>query len=176
MTDLVVDKNGCLQIATPRIDQIFALQDAMMSMPTELQLDFNSGLKHTFSEGTYARELSMPKDMVIIGKIHRHSHINIVSKGKCMVFTTEGMKLIDATDHPVTFSSVAGTKRVVYMLEDTVWTTIHLTEETDLDKIEAEIIIDEKEYKEQLDMNKITTEILTYKAIIDAKNIDMVGC
>ena len=37
-------------------------------------------------------------------------------------------------------SSLPGTKRAVYAHPDVVWTTIHLTNETDLDKIEAEVI------------------------------------
>jgi hypothetical protein len=41
---------------------------------------------------------------------------------------------------PATFVSQPGTKRVVYALKDTVWTTVHVTESTDLDEIEAEII------------------------------------
>jgi hypothetical protein len=36
--------------------------------------------------------------------------------------------------------SEPGTKRAVYAETDVVWTTIHPTEETDLEKIEEEVI------------------------------------
>jgi hypothetical protein len=44
---------------------------------------------------------------------------------------------------PVTFVSPAGAKRVFYVEEDTILTTVHLTKETeeeDLDKVEDEVI------------------------------------
>jgi hypothetical protein len=155
----------------PTIHDIFALQYAMLALPKEQQVDSNKWLKHTFSEGTYARELSMPKGMLVIGKIHRHSHINIISRGKCIVYTTEGKQIIDATNHPVTFSSSPGTKRVGYMLEDTIWTTIHLTNSTDIDEIEKEVIISEEEffsnplnYSQQLNIECIKNDIsVNYK-------------
>ena len=41
---------------------------------------------------------------------------------------------------PYTFVSRPGTKRVGLAHADTVWVTIHATEETDLEKIEEEVI------------------------------------
>jgi hypothetical protein len=41
---------------------------------------------------------------------------------------------------PMSMISKAGTKRVVYAHEDSVWITVHVTRETDLEKIEDEII------------------------------------
>src|SRR5690348_7480671 len=38
----------------------------------------------------YAREMSAPKDSVIIGKIHRFPCINFVMKGRIVVATDEG--------------------------------------------------------------------------------------
>jgi len=90
--------------------------------------------------GTYARELRMPKGTVVVGKIHRHSHVNVISQGKVAVLTESGRELFEA---PYTFISQAGIQRAVYILEDTVWTTVHLTSnlgEDNLDKIEDEVI------------------------------------
>lgn len=89
---------------------------------------------------TYAREMFIPKDTLIIGKIHKHQHLNIISKGKVIVYTEFGEKNLEA---PITFVSEIGLKRSVYAVEDTLWTTIHLTKfanENDLDKIEDEVI------------------------------------
>jgi hypothetical protein len=56
------------------------------------------------------------------------------------VFTEFGDKYLVA---PCTFISEVGLKRAVYAEEDTIWTTVHLTEfenENDLVKIEQEVI------------------------------------
>jgi len=104
-------------------------------------------LKHYFTPKdkkygccTYAREMLIPKGTLIIGKIHRHEHLNFIAKGKVTVFTEFGQKDLEG---PCTFVSEIGLKRAVYALEDTLWTTVHLTEfvgEENLDKIESEVI------------------------------------
>ena len=107
----------------------------------------NCTLKHYFTPKdekygccTYAREMLIPKGTLIIGKIHRHQHLNFISKGKVTVFTEFGQKHLEA---PCTFISEVGLKRAVYAQEDTLWTTVHLTEfegEENLNKIESEVI------------------------------------
>ena len=104
-------------------------------------------LKHYFTPKdekygccTYAREMFIPKGTLIIGKIHRHQHLNFISAGRVRVFTEFGTKYLTA---PCTFISEVGLKRAVYAEEDTLWTTVHLTEftcESDLDKVEQEVI------------------------------------
>lgn len=94
-------------------------------------------LVHHFAPHQYGREIHMPKGLVIVGKLHKHSHVNVISKGKCIVQTFEGEELLEA---PATFVSPAGVQRAVYCLEDTVWTTLHSTDLTDLEEIEQEII------------------------------------
>ncbi len=112
--------------------KIMALQDIMAQMP---QLD--APVTHHFAPGNYAREIFLPKDMVVLGKIHNHAHINVISKGEVHVVTEFGTERYKA---PHTFVSEPGTKRCVIALEDTVWTTIHPTDETDLEKIEEQVI------------------------------------
>ena len=92
---------------------------------------------HYFAEGVYAREIFIPKGTVLTGKIHKTEHLNIISKGSIRVVTESGAHEIKA---PHTMVSLPGTKRAGYTLEDTVWTTIHATTETDFDKIEHELI------------------------------------
>jgi hypothetical protein len=93
-----------------------------------------------FKCGTYAREMTIPKGTVVVGKIHKHAHINIISKGEVSVVTEHGKKYYTA---PCTFISEVGLKRAVYAEEETIWTTIHLTNhlsENKLDEIEKEVI------------------------------------
>jgi hypothetical protein len=93
--------------------------------------------RHYFSNGLYAREITIPKGTLLTGKIHKTVHLNIISKGRIAVVTEFGEQIIEA---PATIVSQPGTKRVGYALEETVWTTLHGTDETDLEKLEAQLI------------------------------------
>jgi len=94
----------------------------------------------------YARPFLMPQGSVVIGKIHKHQHLNFIMVGKVSVATEFGKKYFQA---PCIFVSEAGLKRAVYAETDVLWVTVHLTKyntEADLDKIEDEIIA--KNYEE----------------------------
>lgn len=121
-------------------ERIARLEAVIAEMP---QMDFR--LKHTFTTGVYVREIFLPKGAVLVGKIHRHDHANFISYGDVTVLTKDGRQRLKG---PCTLVSTAGTKRAVYVHEDTVWTTIHAnpTNETDLAKIEDFVIC--KDYEE----------------------------
>jgi hypothetical protein len=75
---------------------------------------------------------------MLTGKIHRHSHPNFLMSGEVIVVTENGGK--EHLKAPLSMISEPGTKRAVVALEDTVWITVHVTNETDLDKIEDYVI------------------------------------
>lgn len=117
----------------PMLDKILRLEREMRALP---QVTIEP--VHHFSNGVYAREITIKKGTLLTGKMHATAHLNIISKGDISVLTDEGVRRIKA---PATIFSKAGIKRVGYAHEDTVWTTIHGTFETDLEKLEAELII-----------------------------------
>lgn len=102
-------------------------------------------LTHKFCDGFYVREIFIPKGMIIVGKIHKHSHPNFLLSGEVTVVTEEGIKRFKA---PQSLISPAGTKRVLYTHEDTVWVTCHTNQGNtqDLEKLEEQIIA--KDYVE----------------------------
>lgn len=88
----------------------------------------------------YARQIFLPKGSLVVGKIHKHQHLNFIMQGKVSVNTEFGKKYFEA---PCIFVSEIGLKRAVYAEEDSIWVTIHLTKyngEEHLEKIEDEVI------------------------------------
>ena len=93
-------------------------------------------LKHTFTDGIYVREIFIPAETFVIGQIHRHNHLNYITKGKVTVLTRDGLETLEG---PCTIYSTAGTKRALYTHTDTIWTTVHAnpTNEQDIPTLEA---------------------------------------
>jgi len=88
---------------------------------------------HHFAEGVYVRELRVPAGALVTSRIHKHSCVSIVSKGKAHVWTEEeGDRVVSA---PACWHTVAGSRRIGYVLEDLIWLTAHACEETDPDKV-----------------------------------------
>lgn len=130
-----VDDVTALPPEAPRAvirERIEALEAQMRRMP---QLPIET--RHYFAKGLYAREIFIPRGALLTGKIHREEHLNFISQGEISVVTEEGVKRLKA---PCTIVSQPGTKRVGYAHEDTIWTTVHATEETDLEKLETKLI------------------------------------
>jgi len=88
---------------------------------------------HYFSDGVYAREITIPQFCLLTGKIHKYENLNILSKGDISVMTENGMRRVQA---PFTIVSPPGTKRIAFAHEECVWTTILRTDLTDPDEIE----------------------------------------
>lgn len=125
------------EIPVPQV-LIQRLADAMRDLPqTEMPL------KHHFSHGVYGRELFIPKDTVLIGRVHKHSNMNVLLKGELTVTTEEGMKRVKA---PFLVVSPPGTMRAAYAHEDSVWVTFIGTHETDPDQIQEEFTFERFEH------------------------------
>ena len=109
---------------------------------------------HRFAPGVYLREIFMPKGSIVIGKIHKTEHFNVIIKGSCVVYTVEGREEYTA---PATFVSKAGVQKVVLMRDDCQWQTIHVTDETNIDAIEKEVIA---ESYDQFELEALTKKAL----------------
>jgi len=97
-------------------------------------------LQHTFLPGMYIREIFMPKGSKVTSKIHKERHPFFVMKGKARVWIDgSGWELIEAPYFGIT---EPGTRRVLDILEDTHWITIHKNGDDveDLQVIEDRII------------------------------------
>ena len=79
----------------------------------------------------------MPAGQIIISKIHKKLHPYFIMRGKVSILTDDGIQHIQA---PYSGITKPGTKRVLYMHEDTVFITVSVTDKTDLKEIEDEVI------------------------------------
>ena len=113
-------------------ERVFDLEKIMRTMP-----GLEIPVQHCFGDGVYARSITIPKDTLLTGKVHLTNHINAVLKGSITVMTDAGMQRITA---PALFSSKAGTKRIGYAHEETIWVTFLGTNDTDVDVIEDKLI------------------------------------
>jgi hypothetical protein len=78
---------------------------------------------HRFTDGMYIREIFMPAGSLITSKIHNTEHPYIVSYGKTAV-SIDGDEWNEITA-PYTGITQPGTRRVLYIIEDCIWTTFH---------------------------------------------------
>lgn len=94
---------------------------------------------HRWAHGLYIRETFMPAGALVVSKIHRYNNPAFIVQGRALVKSETEQHIVQAGDR---FITPAGTKRALYMLEDTVWVTVHPNpdNERDLDKIEARLI------------------------------------
>lgn len=126
-------------------DVIFKMEAVMKAMP-QVELE----VKHHFSKGVYARELIIPAGVTLCGEIHKYENLNILSQGTMLLY---GEGQISA---PFTIVSPPGTKRIAHTITDCIWTTIHGTDETDVDIIKAKFIAQsEAEYLEFIGANQL---------------------
>lgn len=136
MTEVVerIGEAPALLGVMPTRDQIEAFERELASHPGRVE---DLRVVHHFAPGIYARELHIPAGVALTGKEHRTEHLNVLSAGEMTVWTEQGMVRVAA---PFTVVSKPGAKRVGFAHTDCVWTTFHVTNETDLEKIEAEVI------------------------------------
>ena len=124
--------NEIIENFVPDIAAIKKLQHEMSQMPqAELQTE------HYFSDGMYCRKVHRLAGTLIVGKVHKKPHFFMVAKGQIIAWTENGMKTLNEGD---IVCSQPGTKRVTLAITDAIGITIHQTEKTDLDELEAELI------------------------------------
>lgn len=98
----------------------------------------NMPVTNYFAPGLYARELFIPKGTVLTGKIHKYANLSIMSAGALQLFMEDGSTPVVCA--PFTYVAEAGTRRAALALEDTVWTVVHATDETDVAEIEKQVV------------------------------------
>lgn len=117
------------QLALPNIavlDTILSEMGLMAGEPVGGMVEIpqvDCPITNHFTPGLYIREIFMPKGSLILSRMHKTTHPYTISMGHCRVWTAkDGVADFKA---PFTGITVPGTVRILYMHEDTVWTTYH---------------------------------------------------
>lgn len=126
-----------------RRNKIQDLQDYMLEGGHEAP---QVSVKHTFANGLYAREMSLKANSFVVGALHKTQHLYNISKGSCMVALEDKVEYLEA---PYSGITEIGDKRVITAITDLVWTTYHVTDETDPDIIAELITV--KDHRELLE-------------------------
>jgi hypothetical protein len=121
----------------PAIDFNSTLDEMELAMASMEAAD--CPVVHRFTPGLYVREITMPAGSIVASMVHKTEHPFVISKGSVQVVSeTEGAVTYSA---PYCGITKPGTRRVLHVLTETVWTTFHPTTETDIEKIAEEILI-----------------------------------
>jgi len=83
------------------------------------------------------REMFAPAGVLVLGHEHRTEHFNIVLSGRAIVWV-DG-KMIVATAGQVLTSKPG--RKLVIVLEDLRWLTVHPTTVTDLEQLERDLLV-----------------------------------
>lgn len=105
-------------------------------------------LEQRFQDGVYLREIFMPADTYVIGHVHRHAHWNMILTGRALVSFDGRMQEVKAGD---VIHSGPGAQKMLYIIEDCRWMTVHSnpTNCTDIAKLEEDIAVLDPETLEQ---------------------------
>ncbi len=115
--------------------KILALVHSMLAQ-TDGGPGIDMHVEHEIVDGMYFRKLFIPKGTLLAGKIHRVDCMNIVALGDITVLTELGCARLHAG---FTQPSRAGTLKIGFAHENTIFINAFRTDETDLEKIETAI-------------------------------------
>lgn len=89
-------------------------------------------VREYFAPGMYAREITIPRGVVLVGAVHKTENLAVLSKGVLELVTDDGTRVISA---PCIVRVMPGVQNAAIALEEAVWTNFFPTTETDSDKL-----------------------------------------
>ena len=135
MWEFLVDRRRKAQFRT----DIITFEEKVKEMPENLGED-PFPLEHTFLDGLYVRQVTVPPNTLTVTKIHKQENVFFLLKGTISIVTDKGIEQISA---PYTGITKAGTKRVILHHDEVVFTTVHATDKKDVEAVEEQIFADD---------------------------------
>lgn len=96
-------------------------------------------LVHEFPQDMYVRRIVMPTGAIVVSQIHKKDNPFFVTRGRVTVISdNEGVREYVAPFHGIT---KPGTRRLLFIHEETEWTTVHPNPKnlTDVQQLEDEL-------------------------------------
>jgi hypothetical protein len=93
-------------------------------------------ITHHFGPDIYIREALMPAGTMVMGHAHRKPSMNVMVAGKMAVLIDGVAQIMEA---PMIFTAPAG-RKLAYIIEDVVIQNVYATSETDVQKLEDQIV------------------------------------
>lgn len=141
--------------STDEIQSFLALpaRERFASIVADFIHDFGVGCElpvtHTFSDGMYTREMFIPKNTIVIGRVHKKECINICSKGSLNILSFDGE--VFQVSAPFNATSQPGSIKIGFALEDSIWINVFRTDAIDIDSAERECAFSALETLELID-------------------------
>lgn len=123
-----------IKAGTEMRDRIHRLVDEAMRQP-----QVECPVREYFAPGLYAREITIPKDTVLVGAVHKTQNMALLSRGVLQLVTERGTTEISAERENYYLTVVPGGMNAALALEESVWTNFFPTTETDPDKVIAQL-------------------------------------
>lgn len=126
-------------------------------------IDINSPehLKHYFANGAYVREMSLPANTVVVGRIHKHETINILLEGEITIIDENGSRTDLKAPHifiaPAGNQKAAITRTPVRWLNSWACDTIDPDEAVEL--LTCETVEEYNRFVDRQDVRLLTTEL-----------------
>jgi quercetin dioxygenase-like cupin family protein len=93
--------------------------------------------KHFFSDGLYAKRMSLPKGYEALSHSHNYNHLSILASGSVIVRTDKSSVEYTA---PACIEIAAGVHHSITALADVVWYCVHATDAADPDSVDEVLI------------------------------------
>jgi len=117
---------------TELFDRVDDVAEKMLEYP-----QVKSPVIHRFAPGLYIREVSLPAGAFVIGHEHKTEHFNVMLKGHLIMVNKDG----SSTEIKAGYSYTAPPgRKIVYIIEDTVWLNVFPADETDIDVLEDRLL------------------------------------
>lgn len=110
-------------------EKVDLLEGEMLALP---QVD--CPVRNYFAPGVYAREITIPAGVCLVGVEHKTDNLVVLSAGRLLLSTEAGPVEIEA---PHTLMCKAGSKNAAVAIETAVWTNFfpNPDNETNVDKL-----------------------------------------
>ena len=132
---LALISTGSREIAKSRDEVIDVVENIIANQP-----QVECPVTHRFTPNMYIREVFVPAGTILTSEIHKEEHPHVLSLGKITMWDGEGGQI--TVSAPYSGITKANARRVVYVHEDCIFTTFHVTKATNVEDVEKDIFVE----------------------------------